>query len=147
MHRIGCEYFMPAVIIAFPFIKVYLWTKIYRPPSLGGIFFCFFGRCARARGCGKYPSAVRRGRTRGNACGAGFGEGLAAGNCSKNAIFLQLGIKTAHRDQDRAACAETGCFWDSQNELRCKNNGIGEETARRTRECGCFRESQNELRC
>ena len=156
--------------------------KIYRPPSLGGIFFCFFGRCARARGCGKYPSAVRRGRTRGNACGAGFGEGLAAGNCSKKAIFLQLGIKTARRARklgvlgihktnyvvkttefaerprgmrrngvfwgftkripllkqrnwrgNRAPCAETGCFGESQNELRCKNNGIGEETARRAR--------------
>ena len=35
------------------------------------------------------------------------------------------------RDQDRAACAETGCFGNSQNELRCKNNGIGGETARR----------------
>ena len=35
-------------------------------------------------------------------------------------------------------CAETGCFRDSQNELRCKNNGIGEETARRTRKRGIF---------
>ena len=44
---------------------------------------------------------MRRGRTRGNACGAGFGEGLAAGNCSKKAIFLQLGIKTARRARKR----------------------------------------------
>ena len=26
-----------------------------------------------------------------------------------------------------------GCFRDSQNELRCKNNGIGEKTARQVR--------------
>ena len=33
---------------------------------------------------------------------------------------------------------ETGCFRDSQNELRCKNNGIGGETARWTRKLGVF---------
>ncbi len=31
-----------------------------------------------------------------------------------------------------------GRFGDSQNELRCKNNGIGEETARRARKLGVF---------
>ena len=31
---------------------------------------------------------------------------------------------------------ETGCFGDLQNELRCKNNGIGEETARHARKWG-----------
>ena len=56
-------------------------------------------------------------------------------------------LKQRNSRRDRAPCAETGCFGDLQNELRCKNNGIGEETARRARECGCFRESQNELRC
>nr|DAT70587.1 MAG TPA: hypothetical protein [Caudoviricetes sp.] len=53
------------------------------------------------------------------------------GNCSKKRFF-QLGIKTAH------LARECGCFGDSQNELRCKNNGIGEETARWTRERGVF---------
>ena len=33
---------------------------------------------------------------------------------------------------------ETGCFRDLQNELRCKNNGIRGETARRTRKRGIF---------
>ena len=31
---------------------------------------------------------------------------------------------------------ETGCFRDSQNELRCKNNGIRGETARRAQKLG-----------
>ena len=67
--------------------------------------------------------------TRKSVCGAGFDEWLAMGNCSKKRFF-------SIRDQDRAPCAEMGCFWESQNELRCKNNGIGEETARRARKRG-----------
>ena len=66
MHRIGCEYLMPAVMIAFPFIKVYSWTKIYRPPSLGGIFL-FLGRCARGQvrsGAGVRECRAREGRVR-----------------------------------------------------------------------------------
>ena len=39
---------------------------------------------------------------------------------------------------NRAPGAGTGCFGDLQNELRCKNNGIGEETARWTRKPGVF---------
>ena len=137
-----------------------------------------------------------RADTRKSVCGAGFGERLTANNCSKKAIFLQLGIKTARRArkrgvlgihktnyvvkttelerkprggrgkgvfsgftkritllkqrnwrENRAPGAVTGCFRESQNELRCKNNGIRGETARRTRECGCFGDSQNESRC
>lgn len=34
-------------------------------------------------------------------CGAGFGERLTANNCSKKAIFLQLGIKIARRARKR----------------------------------------------
>ena len=56
---------------------------------------------------------------------------VSNGQLFKKAIF-------SIRDQDRAACAETGCFGNSQNELRCKNNGIGEETARRARKLGVF---------
>lgn len=67
MHRIGREYLMPAVIIAFPFIKVYSWTKIYRPPSLGGIFFCVLGRRARVPG-----ARVREGEGAEMGCAAGF---------------------------------------------------------------------------
>ena len=37
--------------------------------------------------------------TRKSVCGAGFDEWLAMGNCSKKAIFLQLGIKTARHAQ------------------------------------------------
>ena len=85
MHRIGCEYFMPAVIIAFPFIKVYSWKK-YTALRLWAVYF-----------------------------------------------FVSLGGALG-----RAACAETGCFGDSQNELRCKNNGIRGETARHARKRGVF---------
>ena len=53
------------------------------------------------------------------------------GNCSKKRFF-------SIRDQDRAAGAETGCFRDLQNELRCKNNGIRGETARWTRKLCVF---------
>ena len=45
-------------------------------------------------------------------------------------------LKQRNWRRNRAPCAETGCFGDLQNELRCKNNGIGEETARWTRERG-----------
>ena len=47
-------------------------------------------------------------------------------------------LKQRNSRGNRAAGAETGCFRDSQNELRCKNNGIGEETARRARKLGVF---------
>ena len=70
-----------------------------------------------------------RADTRKSVCGAGFGERLTTNNCSKKRFF-------SIRDQDRAPCAETGCFRDLQNELRCKNNGIGEETVRRARKRG-----------
>ena len=53
------------------------------------------------------------------------------GNCSKKRFF-------SIRDQDRAPGAVTGCFRESQNELRCKNNGIRGETARWTRKPGVF---------
>ena len=56
---------------------------------------------------------------------------VSNGQLFKKAIF-------SIRDQDRAPCAETGCFWDSQNELRCKNNGIRRETVRWTRKPGVF---------
>ena len=75
--------------------------------------------------------SVPRADTRKSVCGAGFGERLTANNCSKKRFF-------SIRDQDRAACAETGCFGDSQNELRCKNNGIRGETARRAQKRGVF---------
>ena len=39
---------------------------------------------------------------------------------------------------NRAAGAETGCFGDLQNELRCKNNGIRGETAHLARKLGVF---------
>ena len=131
MHRIGCEYLMPAVIIAFPFIKVYSWKK-YTALRLWAVYFLFLwavrsGAQVRKVSLGSVPRAD----TRKSVCGAGFGEWLAMGNCSKKRFF-------SIRDQDRAVDEETGCFGDSQNELRCKNNGIGEETARRARKRGVF---------
>ena len=55
---------------------------------------------------------------------------VSNGQLFKNRTFLQL------RGRDRAAGAETGCFRDLQNELRCKNNGIRGETARRAQKRG-----------
>ena len=42
-------------------------------------------------------------------------------------------LKQRNWGGNRAAGAETGCFGNSQNELRCKNNGIRGETARQVR--------------
>ena len=101
MHRIGCEYLMPAVIIAFPFIKVYSWKNI--PPSVFGRYIFLFlwavrsGARVRKVSLGSAPRAD----TRKSVCGAGFGERLTTNNCSKKAIFLQLGIKTARRARKR----------------------------------------------
>ena len=101
MHRIGCEYLMPAVIIAFPFIKVYSWKK-YTALRLWAVYFLFLwavrsGARVRKVSLGSAPRAD----TRKSVCGAGFGERLTANNCSKKAIFLQLGIKTARRARKR----------------------------------------------
>jgi len=159
-------------------------------------FFVSLGGALGRAGAKSIPRQRAGADTRKSVCGAGFGERLTANNCSKKAIFLQLGIKTARRArkrgvlgihktnyvvkttelerkprggrgkgvfsgftkritllkqrnwrENRAPGAVTGCFRESQNELRCKNNGIRGETARRTRECGCFGDSQNESRC
>ena len=45
-------------------------------------------------------------------------------------------LKQRNWGGNRAAGAETGCFGDSQNELRCKNNGIRGETARHAQKLG-----------
>ncbi len=69
MHRIGCEYLMPAVIIAFPFIKVYSWKNI--PPSVFGRYIFLFlwavrsGARVRKVFLGSVP-----GRTREKVCAA-----------------------------------------------------------------------------
>ena len=56
-------------------------------------------------------------------------------------------LKQRNWGGNRAPGAETGCFWDSQNELRCKNNGIGGGNRAACAETGCFGDSQNEFRC
>ena len=100
MHRIGCEYLMPAVIIAFPFIKVYSWKK-YTALRLWAVYFCFWGGALGRAGAESIPRQCAGADTRKSVCGAGFGERLTANNCSKKAIFLQLGIKTARRARER----------------------------------------------
>gem|GEM_PF-5178301 len=60
------------------------------------------------------------------------GGGTLSKKCAKNANWTGAAALSPRR-RGYAAGAETGCFRDSQNELRCKNNGIGEETARRAR--------------
>ena len=55
-----------------------------------------------------------------------------------NGVFLGFTkritlLKQRNSRRNRAVDEGKGCFGDLQNELRCKNNGIGEETARWTR--------------
>ena len=57
---------------------------------------------------------------------------VSNGQLFKNRTFLQL------RGRNRASGAGPGCFRESQNELRCKNNGIGEKTARHAQKRGVF---------
>jgi len=69
---------------------------------------------------------------RGNrACGRG--NGVFSGFTKRITLLKQRNWRG-----NRAPGAGTGCFGDLQNELRCKNNGIGEETARWTRKPGVF---------
>ena len=70
--------------------------------------------------------------TRKSVCGAGFDEWLAMGNCSKKAIFLQLGIKTARHAQ------KLGVFGIHKMNYVVKTTELGEETARRARKRGVF---------
>ena len=100
MHRIGCEYLMPAVIIAFPFIKVYSWKK-YTALPLWAVYLFLWAVGWGGRGGKVTLGSAPRPDTRKSVCGAGFGERLTANNCSKKAIFLQLGIKTARRARKR----------------------------------------------
>ena len=86
MHRIGCEYLMPAVIIAFPFIKVYSWKK-YTALRLWAVYFFVSAVRSGARVRKVSLGSAPRADTRKSVCGAGFGERLMANNCSKKAIF------------------------------------------------------------
>ena len=131
MHRIGCEYLMPAVIIAFPFIKVYSWKKYTALRLWAVYFFVSLGGALGRAGAESIPRQCAEGGHAKKCMRRGLWRMVSNGQLFKKAIF-------SIRDQDRAACAETGCFRDSQNELRCKNNGIGEETARRARKRGVF---------
>ena len=56
----------------------------------------------------------------------------------RNGVFWEFTkritlLKQRNSRRNRAAGAETGCFRESQNELRCKNNGIRGETVRHAR--------------
>ena len=132
MHRIGCEYLMPAVIIAFPFIKVYSWKKYTALRLWAVYFFVSLGGALGRAGAESIPRQCAEGGHAKKCVRRGLWRMVSNGQLFKNRTFLQL------RGRDRAACAETGCLGDSQNELRCKNNGIGEETARRAQKLGVF---------
>ena len=157
MHRSGCEYLMPAVIIAFPFIKVYSWKKYTALRLWAVYFFVSLGGALGRAGAGSIPRQCAEGGHAKKCVRRGLRRMVSKGQLFKKAIFLQLRIKTARHarkrgvfeihktnyvvkttelGRNRAAGAETGCFRDSQNELRCKNNGIRGETARWTRKLG-----------
>lgn len=100
MHRIGCEYLMPAVIITFPFIKVYSWKKYTALRLWAVYFFVSLGGALGRAGAESIPRQRAGADTRKSVCGAGFGERLTTNNCSKKRFF-QLGIKTARRARKR----------------------------------------------
>ena len=112
MHRSGCEYLMPAVIIAFPFIKVYSWKKYTALRLWAVYFFVSLGGALGRAGAGSIPRQCAEGGHAKKCVRRGLRRMVSNGQLFKKAIF-------SIRDQDRAAGAETGCFWDSQNELRC----------------------------
>ena len=124
MHRIGCEYLMPAVIITFPFIKVYSWKKYTALRLWAVYFFVSLGGALGRAGAESIPRQCA--------------EGGHAKKCVRRGLWRGVsgGLKQRNWGGNRAPDAETGCFRESQNELRCKNNGIRRETARWTRERG-----------
>ena len=108
---------MPAVIIAFPFIKVYSWEKYTALRLWAVYFFVSLGGALGRAGAGSIPRQCAEGGHAKKCVRRGLWRAVSNGQLFKKAIF-------SIRDQDRAAGTETGCFWDSQNELRCKSNGI-----------------------
>ena len=132
MHRIGCEYLMPAVIIAFPFIKVYSWKKYTALRLWAVYFFVSLGGALGRAGAESIPRQCAEGGHAKKCVRRGLWRAVSGGQLFKNRTFLHL------RGRDRAAGAETGCFGDLQNELRCKNNGIRGETARHAQKRGVF---------
>ena len=124
MHRIGCEYLMPAVIIAFPFIKVYSWKKYTALRLWAVYFFVSLGGALGRAGAESIPRQCAEGGHAKKCVRRGLRRAVSNGQLFKNRTFLQL------RGRNRAVDEGKGCFGDSQNELRCKNNGIRGETAR-----------------
>ena len=167
MHRIGCEYFMPAVIIAFPFIKVYSWKKYTALRLWAVYFFVSLGGALGRAGAESIPRQCAEGGHAKKCMRRGLWRAVSNGQLFKKAIF-------SIRDQDRAACAETGCFGIHKTNYVVKTTEFAERprgmrrngvflgfTKRITllkqrnwggshavdEETGCFRDSQNELRC
>ena len=113
MHRIGCEYLMPAVIIAFPFIKVYSWKKYTALRLWAVYFFVSLGGALGRAGAESIPRQCAEGGHAKKCMRRGLWRMVSNGQLFKKSDFFTI------RDQDRAPCAETGCFGDLQNKLRC----------------------------
>jgi len=99
MHRSGCEYLMPAVIIAFPFIKVYSWKKYTALRLWAVYFFVSLGGALGRAGAGSIPRQCAEGGHAKKCVRRGLRRMVSNGQLFKKAIFLQLGIKTARRAQ------------------------------------------------
>lgn len=95
-------------------------------------FFVSLGGALGRAGAESIPRQCAEGGHAKKCMRRGLWRAVSGGQLFKNRTFLHL------RGRDRAPCAETGCFRESQNELRCKNNGIRGETARRARKRGVF---------
>ena len=168
MHRSGCEYLMPAVIIAFPFIKVYSWKKYTALRLWAVYFFVSLGGALGRAGAGSIPRQCAEGGHAKKCVRRGLRRMVSKGQLFKKAIFLQLRIKTARHARKRGVFeihktnyvvkttefAEKPCggrgkgvFWEFTKRITLlkQRNWGGNRAA--GAETGCFRESQNELRC
>ena len=90
---------MPAVIIAFPFIKVYSWEKYTALRLWAVYFFVSLGGALGRAGAGSIPRQCAEGGHAKKCVRRGLRRMVSNGQLFKKAIFLQLGIKTARRAQ------------------------------------------------
>ena len=87
MHRIGCEYLMPAVIIAFPFIKVYSWKKYTALRLWAVYFFVSLGGALGRAGAESIPRQCAEGGHAKKCVRRGLWRMVSNGQLFKKAIF------------------------------------------------------------
>ena len=78
---------MPAVIIAFPFIKVYSWKK-YTALRLWAVYFCFWGGALGRAGAESIPRQCAEGGHAKKCVRRGLRRAVSNGQLFKKAIFF-----------------------------------------------------------